>query len=100
MRVTTCFSLSGLAGVGRGVGCVGVGVGAWVTKVIVCGAASAWFDAVLAVGPTVTWYCVLGARFPLVGCTASVRLLLSQENVTVVAGEICTASWVVWWSIG
>src|SRR6266851_4200346 len=51
--------------------------GGCVTNVIVFGAVRSWPDAVLAPGPTVTWYCVLGARPLLVGRTASV--LASHE---------------------
>jgi len=34
----------------------------------------------------VTWYWVLGARLPLAGWTARVRLFWSHENITLVAG--------------
>src|SRR5579859_6235549 len=84
-----------VGGAGGGVG-MGAG-GGCVTNVIVAGVASCWPAAVRAPGPIVTWYCVLGARLPLVGCTASV--LDSHEKVTVVAGVIWTAPWVDAWSI-
>ena len=71
------------------------GAGGCVTNVIVCAVASGCPVAVVAVGPIVTWYCVFGAKLPLVGRTASV-LLGCQENVTLVAGAICTAASVVW----
>ena len=60
------------------------------TNVIVCAEFKDWPEAVLAVAPIVTWYCVYGARLPLVGWTA--RVLDCHENVTVVAGVICTAA--------
>ena len=65
---------------------------------MVWGAATFLPVAVLASGPMVTWYWVLGARLPLAGCTASV--FASHEKVTVVAGVICTACSVDGWSMG
>src|ERR1700694_6085626 len=61
-------------GVGAAVGDgAGVGsVGGWVTNVITCGADSVCPVAVLALGPIVTWYWVLGARLPLLGWTERV----------------------------
>src|SRR5256885_6509456 len=98
-RVASCFSPNTGVGDGRGLGVgVGVVVGGWVTKVIVCGCARCWPAAVVAVGPMVTWYCVLGARLPLAGCTTSV--FTSHEKLTLVAGVICTAASVVVWFIG
>ena len=82
------WPVSGPRGVGLGTG-VGDGVGAggaWVTNVIVAGAEIALPAAVLAPGPMVTWYCVLGARSPLVGWTESV--LACHEKATLVAGVI------------
>src|SRR5258708_27370446 len=82
---------------GVGVG-DGLGAGGWVTNVIVFGAVSFSPEAVLAPGPMVTWYWVLGARFPLVGWTDSV--FADHENATVVAGVIWTAPSVDGWSMG
>src|SRR5438128_10833150 len=98
--VASGLSPSDGVGVGRGVGVAGGVALGWVTKVIVCAVESGLPEAVFAPGPMVTWYCVFGARVPPVGCTASVRLPLSQEKVTLVAGAIWTASWVVLRSIG
>src|SRR5579864_7645262 len=70
-------------GVGCGVG-TGAGVaGGCVTNVIVCGCARLCCEAVFAPDPMVTWYCVFGARLPLVGSTC--RVLPSHEYATWVA---------------
>ncbi len=74
-----CWPVSTPRGVGLGEG-DGVGDGdggGCVTNVIVFGALRSWPDAVLAPGPIVTWYWVLGARPLLAGRTASV--LASHE---------------------
>src|SRR5437879_11925075 len=64
-------------GLGEGDGDGDVDGGGCVTNVIVFGALRSWPDAVLAPGPIVTWYWVLGARPLLAGRTASV--LASHE---------------------
>src|SRR6266576_6684454 len=97
-RTASCFSPSAFEGVARGVGDGAAWAGGCVTNVMVCGAATFLPLAVLASGPIVTRYCVLGARLPLAGCTASV--FDSHEKVAVVAGVICTARSVDEWSIG
>src|SRR5260370_37302271 len=69
-----CWPVSAPRGVGLGDG-EGDGEGdggGWVTNVIVFGALSSWPDAVLAPGPTVTWYWVFGAGPSLVGRAGSV----------------------------
>src|SRR5438128_9006230 len=98
--VASGLSPSDGVGVGRGVGVAGGVALGWVTKVIVCAVESGLPEAVFAPGPMVTWYCVFGARVPPVGCTASVRLPLSQEKVALVAGAIWTATWGVLRSLG
>ena len=85
MRCWLVSTVGGGVGFTVGVG-DGDGGGGCVTNVIVFGAVSDWPDAVLAPGPMVTWYCVLGARLPAVGVTDSV--FSCHEKATVVAGAI------------
>src|SRR5437588_11707957 len=92
MLGSRCWPVSAVTGVGRADG-LGEGDGAGggcVTNVMVFGAVSDWPEAVLAPGPMVTWYCVLGARSPAVGVTE--RVFSCHEKATVVAGVICTAA--------
>jgi hypothetical protein len=44
--------------------------------------------AVVAPGPIVTWYCVFGARLPLVGSTESLSDVADHVYDTFVAGVI------------
>src|ERR1700674_2146618 len=96
--VSSDDGLAGARGVGEGDG--GRGAGGCVTNVMVCAVASGCPVAVLAVDPIVTWYCVLGARLPLVGRTERVLDEADQAHVTLVAGAIWTAASVDGWSIG
>ena len=54
---------------------------------------------VSAPGPIVTWYCVFGARSPLTGWMYSWASPF-HAKATLVAGVICTAFSVDWWSMG